>query len=250
MQDGRTSQCQDGLHAGIIMDGNGRWALARGLPRVMGHKEGIKALWRACEAAPALGVGTLTVYAFSCDNWQRPPDEVSALMSLLRGYLETECDRLRQQGIRLSIIGRRDRLPEGLAEIIADAEQTTRSGAQLHLRVAIDYSGRDSILRAATSITKPQDISPEYFGASIKGASDVPDVDLIIRTSGEQRLSDFLLWEGAYAELHFTKTLWPDFGAEDLEVCLADFRGRSRRFGGRPGEMPSGEPGPQLLRST
>ncbi|MGO9486572.1 MAG: di-trans,poly-cis-decaprenylcistransferase [Rhodomicrobium sp.] len=222
------------LHAGIIMDGNGRWAAARGLPRQAGHEAGVKAIRRTIEAAPGLGVGTLTLYAFSCDNWRRPEAEVAALMSLLRLYLRQETARLVRSGVRLTVIGRRDRLPDGLAAAIGRAEKATASGAKLHLRIAVDYSAREAILSAAARIAGPADLTREGFAHLITGEADLRDVDLLIRTSGEQRLSDFLLWESAYAELYFTERLWPDFGADDLAAALENFRRRERRFGGLP----------------
>ena len=213
------------------MDGNGRWAQRRGLPREAGHRAGVKALRRVVEAAPELGVGVLTVYAFSADNWRRPQAEVSALMGLLRGYLETEARALEESGFRLTAIGRRDRLPDGLAGAIRRAETLTARGKALHLRIALDYSARETILRAAAAARGAGDLTCDGFARLMAGEAAVRDVDLLIRTSGEQRLSDFLLWECAYAELHFTQRLWPDFGAEDLAAALADFRRRDRRFG-------------------
>ena len=220
------------LHVGIIMDGNGRWATARGLPRALGHREGVEAIRRVVEAAPQQGVRTLTLYAFSCDNWRRPEPEVGALMGLLRLYLRNEVARLVENGVRLSVIGRRDRLPEGIASDIGRAEAATRAGRALHLRVAIDYSARDAILAAALATAGGSEITREAFSALVTGDAEVPDVDLVIRTSGEQRLSDFLLWESAYAELHFTERHWPDFDAADLSAALTAFRARDRRFGG------------------
>jgi len=228
------SALQPGLHVGIIMDGNGRWATGRGLPRALGHKAGVAAIRRVVEAAPGQGIGTLTLYAFSSDNWRRPEDEVTALMGLLRLYLREEAERLARAGVRLTVIGRRDRLPEGIAEAIGRAEARTAAGSGLHLRIAIDYSARAAILAAAASLAA--DLrngvpAAAEFGRRVSGGP-VPDVDLVIRTSGEQRLSDFLLWESAYAELHFTPVHWPDFGADDLATALRAFAGRERRFGG------------------
>jgi undecaprenyl diphosphate synthase len=220
------------LHVAIIMDGNGRWATRRGLPRRIGHKMGIEAVRRVVEAAPKLGIGTLTLYAFSADNWKRPETEVAALMGLFRRYMRTEAARFARAGVRLTAIGRRDRLPEDLAAGIEWVEAVSAQGQALHLRIALDYSSRDAILRAAASARGADDLTPEGFSRLIKGASDCPDVDLLIRTSGEQRLSDFLLWECAYSELHFTERLWPDFRADDLKSALEEFRGRDRRFGG------------------
>ncbi len=220
------------LHTAVIMDGNGRWAAARGLPRQAGHEAGVKAIRRIVEAAPRLGVGTVTLYAFSCDNWRRPKVEVDALMRLLRGYLGRETARLARSGVRLTVIGRRDRLPDGLAAAIGRAEDATASGKELHLRIAVDYSARDAILNAAARIAGPDDLTREGFTRLITGDADLRRVDLLIRTSGEKRLSDFLLWESAYAELYFTDRRWPDFGADDLAVALDNFQSRDRRFGG------------------
>jgi undecaprenyl diphosphate synthase len=206
-----------GLHVAIIMDGNGRWATCRGLPRAVGHQAGAKAVRRTVESAPGLGITALTLYAFSSDNWQRPPAEVTALMALLSRYLKREAPKLAANGVRLKIVGRRDRLGAGLRADIDEAEARTASGDRLTLRVAVDYSGRDSIRRALAS--------PGEAGL-------LPDVDLLIRTGREKRLSDFLLWECAYAELWFTDVLWPDFQLADLRAAVDDFRGRDRRFGG------------------
>ena len=222
----------DRLHVGIIMDGNGRWATRRGLSRMRGHEAGVEAIRRIVEAAPKQGIGTLTLYAFSTDNWRRPTAEVAALMALLRFYLANEVQSLVRNGVRLSVIGRRDRLPDGIATAIARAEQATADGDVLHLRIAVDYSARDAILNAATKARQIEGLTREAFSDLVTGEAGLRDVDLIIRTSGEQRLSDFLLWEGAYAELHFTQRMWPDFDAEDLAQALASFRGRERRFGG------------------
>jgi undecaprenyl diphosphate synthase len=197
------------FHVAIIMDGNGRWASARHLPRVFGHRAGVQTARTIIEAAPQLGISTLTLYAFSSDNWRRPTAEVSALMILFREFLDSEVARCREEGIRLSIIGRRDRLDPELASRIAQAERETAGGTFLHLRIAVDYSGREAIASG-------------HVG---------PDVDLLIRSGGEHRLSDFLLWESAYAELYFTPCLWPDFGRTDLEAALRDFHHRDRRFG-------------------
>ena len=220
------------LHVGIIMDGNGRWATRRGLSRLRGHEAGVEAIRRIVEAAPDQGVGTLTLYAFSSDNWRRPKTEVAALMGLLRFYLANEIAALVRNGVRLSVIGRRDRLPDGIASAIARAEAATANGTTLRLRIAIDYSARDAILNAAARAATVGQLSREAFADLITGEAGLRDVDLIIRTSGEKRLSDFLLWEGAYAELHFTERMWPEFDADDLADALASFHGRERRFGG------------------
>jgi undecaprenyl diphosphate synthase len=225
------SQDRDSLHVAIIMDGNGRWAAHRAMPRTAGHRAGADAVRRTVEAAPTLGITTLTLYAFSSDNWRRPRDEVAALMSLLRRYLQAELARLLDNDVRLTMIGRRDRLPDGLANAIADAERRSATGTRLHLRIAIDYSARDAIASAAAAWRLERPPSREEFSRLLAGDAH-DDVDLLIRTSGEKRLSDFLLWEAAYAELCFVETLWPDFGADDLRAALADFHGRERRFGG------------------
>ncbi len=220
----RTSR---GLHAAIIMDGNGRWATARGLPRIAGHRAGADALRRAVEAAPDLGIDTLTVYAFSSDNWQRPRAEVSALMKMFHSYLRRECDECVEKGVRVSVIGRRDRLPRLLLPVIEATEKATAAGKKLHLRIAVDYSSRDAILKAARKLK--HGATRQDFAAAVG-----PDVDLLIRTGGEKRLSDFLLWESAYAELIFTPVMWPDFKASDLGVAVAEFHSRERRFGAIP----------------
>jgi undecaprenyl diphosphate synthase len=223
---------QPKLHVGIIMDGNGRWATRRQLSRLRGHEAGVEAIRRIVEAAPKQDVGTLTLYAFSSDNWRRPKAEVSALMALLRFYLANEVESLVRNGVRLNVIGRRDRLPAGIAEAIGRAEAATADGDVLHLRIAVDYSARDAILNAAAKAAGAGPLTREIFSELITGEAGLRDVDLIIRTSGEKRLSDFLLWESAYAELHFTERMWPEFEAEDLAEALASFYGRERRFGG------------------
>jgi undecaprenyl diphosphate synthase len=206
------------LHVAIVMDGNGRWATRRGVPRVAGHRAGAEAVRRVVEAAPDLGVAALTLYAFSADNWKRPAGEVTALMRLFARYLRSESARLRAHDVRLEIVGRRDRLPAQLVAAIALAERATASGGRLCLRLAIDYSAR----------------------WAIRAGAILPDVDLLIRTGGEQRLSDFLLWECAYAELYFSDTMWPDFGAAGLARAVAEFQARERRFGGLPNLLPKG----------
>ncbi len=223
-----------GLHVAVIMDGNGRWATARGMPRVAGHREGAKAVRRVVEEAPALGVGTLTLYAFSSDNWARPPREVGALMRLFRSYLAAETARCVENGIRLSVVGRRDRLPEPLVRSIEGAERATEEGREMRLRLAIDYSARDAILRAAARCAGREAERDEFarlLGGALGEAEPVADVDLLVRTGGEQRLSDFLLWESAYAELYFTPRMWPDFDGASLAEAIAEFHRRDRRFG-------------------
>jgi undecaprenyl diphosphate synthase len=228
------SSLQSKLHVGIIMDGNGRWAAARALPRLAGHEAGIEAVRRVVGAAPAAGIGTLTLFAFSCDNWRRPQAEVAALMGLMRTFLQREAGRLAQEGTRLTMIGRRDRLAGDLAGDITRAERASAHGRRLHLRLAVDYSARDAIVRAAAEAEGEDDLTVEAIGRRLAGTAEPCDVDLLIRTSGEQRLSDFLLWECAYAELYFTLRLWPDFGPDDLAAALAWFHGRQRRFGALP----------------
>jgi undecaprenyl diphosphate synthase len=221
---------------GVIMDGNGRWATSRGLPRFEGHREGAKAARRIVDAAPGLGIGTLTLYALSSDNWNRPPQEVQFLMQLLRRFLRLERDRCMARGIRVSAIGRRDRIPQKIRYLIEELESATRGGPRMHLRIAIDYSARDSILRAATRLAGNPTPSREDFALALSGGRNgarepVRDVDLVIRTGGEKRLSDFLLWESAYAELYFSETMWPDFDVGELAAALEDFTRRDRRFG-------------------
>ncbi len=217
------------------MDGNGRWATRRGQPRAAGHLAGARAVRRITEAAVRLGLPTLTLYAFSADNWRRPEGEVLGLMRLFRRHLLGETARCVANGVRLVIIGRRDRFDPALRLAIEGAEQATRGGTRLCLRIAVDYSARDAIVTAATLPASPHaDPRADFaarLGAAIHDAGPTTDVDLLIRTGGEQRLSDFLLWECAYAELWFTPLLWPDFGATHLEAALADFANRDRRFG-------------------
>jgi undecaprenyl diphosphate synthase len=219
-------ELQSTLHAGIIMDGNGRWAASRGLPRPAGHLAGVENVSRVVEAAPGLGIGVLTLFAFSADNWRRPQAEVRSLMALLAEYLEKETPRSVEKGIRLQAIGRRDRLDPELRAAIACAEALTAGGTRLRLRLAVDYSARDAILAAARGLLELSRVS--------LGTALGPPVDLLIRTGGERRLSDFLLWECAYAELVFSRRMWPDFDAADLAGAVREFRGRERRFGAIP----------------
>jgi len=244
MQSSLSSKLREKLHVGIIMDGNGRWATRRGLSRLRGHEAGVEAIRRIVEAAPDQGIGTLTLYAFSTDNWRRPRAEVAALMGLLRFYLANEVQSLIKNGVRLRVIGRRDRLPDGIADAIARAEAATAGGQVLNLRIAVDYSGRDAILNAAAKLAGIDAPTRELFSDLVTGERGLRDADLIIRTSGEKRLSDFLLWEGAYAELHFTDRMWPEFDAADLADALASFHRRERRFGGLQA-LPL-EPAPSL----
>ena len=227
------------LHTAIIMDGNGRWAERRGLARTAGHRAGARAVEAVVEAAPDAGIGVLTLYAFSSDNWSRPMPEVAALMRLFGNYLRAERGRAVQKGVAVEVIGRRDRLPLSVLREIARTETATASGSRLLLRLAVDYSARDAILRAAKRLAEaPAPPERERFADLLAlvdhGRAGVPPVDLLIRTGGEQRLSDFLLWECAYAELVFRPTLWPDFTGADLAQAVTEFRGRERRFGAVP----------------
>ena len=230
------SNCR--LHIAIIMDGNGRWATRRGLPRIAGHRAGVAAVRRVVARAPVLGVPCLTLYAFSSDNWRRPAQEVQGIFWLLRAFLRLETKRLRQRGARLQVIGRRDRLTPSVLREIDKAERATIAGHRIHIRVAIDYSSRDAIARAAASaaaaIPHQEILSPDSLAHILIQSmiTQSADVDLLIRTGGEKRLSDFLLWESAYVELLFTDRMWPDFGDADLDAALDEFNRRERRFGG------------------
>lgn len=224
----QSTPSQSKLHVAIIMDGNGRWAESRGLPRMAGHRAGADAVRRTVEAASGLGIGTLTLFAFSADNWQRPADEVASLMGLFDAYLHAEAERCRENDIRLEVIGRRDRLVPGLIQTVESVERLTAKGRELCLRIAVDYSARDAILQAAREAAATH--CRETFSRLLSPC----DVDLLIRTGGEQRLSDFLLWESAYAELLFTRRMWPEFSVEDLRAAVAEFRSRERRFGRIP----------------
>jgi undecaprenyl diphosphate synthase len=215
-------------HTAIVMDGNGRWALARGRPRVWGHRAGAAAVRRTVEAARAVGLPVLTLYAFSSDNWSRPRPEVAALMTLLSEFLDGEAARCGAEGIRLEIIGRRDRIPAGVLAAIQRAESLSAGGAAMRLRIAVDYSAREAIAQAARRLAETSTSPREDLARLIGG----PDVDLLIRTGGEQRLSDFLLWEAAYAELVFLPVPWPEFGRAHLEEALRGYQQRQRRFGG------------------
>jgi undecaprenyl diphosphate synthase len=239
-----------GLHVAIIMDGNGRWATRRGLPRVAGHGAGVEAIRRVVESAPKFGIRRLTMYAFSSDNWRRPAPEVEGIFALLSAYLRLETDRLRQRGVRLRIIGRRDRLPEAVLREIERAEGATaevssaknsiNDGRVLDLVIAIDYSSREAIAQA---VVREIAILPSDGGISHASVAEClarsfatcsADVDLLIRSGGEKRLSDFLLWESAYAELVFTDRMWPDFDEADLRAAVGEFNRRERRFGNVP----------------
>ncbi|NOY64730.1 MAG: di-trans,poly-cis-decaprenylcistransferase [Nitrospirae bacterium] len=221
-------------HVGIIMDGNGRWANLRGLPRVEGHRRGAERTKDIIEASLELGIDVLTLYAFSVENWQRPDEEVSTLMELLKVYLSKELFSLLNKGIRFRVIGDRSRLPQEVKEIICEAEKYTEKGDRLTLVTALSYGGRDEIVRALKNIIssgyKPEEVTEQLIDSNLD-TSGLPPVDLIIRTSGEMRLSNFLLWQGAYAELYFTETLWPDFSKEEFFYAIQDFQRRERRFG-------------------
>lgn len=237
---------QSALHVAIIMDGNGRWATRRGMPRAAGHHAGARTVRRVVRAAPGLGIRTLTLYAFSGDNWKRPPREVATLMRIFRSYLAAESATCVENGVRLSIIGRRDRLPAPLRAAVESAEAATRGGTTLDLRIGVDYSAQDAILGAAQRWRDTEDgaaLDRDTFGrlldAAMHAGAPTPPVDLLVRTGGEQRLSDFLLWECAYAELFFTPAMWPDFRAEDLRAAIESFATRERRFGGLPAQAAS-----------
>ncbi len=226
------------LHVAIIMDGNGRWAASRGRARSVGHRLGVRAVRRVVESAPGLGIGTLTLFAFSSDNWQRPASEVGHLMRLFHIYLRTEVETCVRNGVRLSVIGQRDELPPSLRDVIEDGEAATAGGQTLHLRIAMNYSARSAIMRAACRLTPEMSLTHDTFarllGEIEHADAPAPNVDLLIRTGGEQRLSDFLLWECAYAELVFTSRLWPDFTPDDLAEAVREFHRRERRFGRVP----------------
>jgi undecaprenyl diphosphate synthase len=226
------------LHVAVIPDGNGRWAANRGLPRPAGHQAGVEAVRRLVEAAPEMGIGTLSLYVFSADNWERPRAEVAGLFGLLERFLENEAGNFQAAGVQLRVIGRRDRLPEELRRAICATEKLTAEGRRLRLRMAVDYSAQDAILRAACRMISSLEISRREFarllGVANYGGGPATDVDLVIRTGGEQRLSDFLLWECAYAEMVFSQKLWPEFQAGDLEAALEEFHHRERRFGRIP----------------
>jgi undecaprenyl diphosphate synthase len=226
-------------HVAIIMDGNGRWAKARGLPRVAGHRRGADAVRRVVRGAGELGIPVLTLFAFSTENWTRPADEVNDLMGLLRHYLRNELDELRKNGAKLRVIGNREGLAADIVRDISDAENMTRSNSRIDVNICINYGARAEILQAIRSLARQvaagelsaDSIDEDCFESELL-TSGVPDPDLLIRTSGEQRISNFMLWQCAYAELVFVDTLWPDFGKEHLEQAIAEFRRRERRYGG------------------
>jgi undecaprenyl diphosphate synthase len=229
-------------HVAIIMDGNGRWAKARGLPRIAGHRAGAEAVRRTLTASVELGIKYLTLFGFSSENWKRPETEVNDLMGLLRHYIRGEIAELHRNGVRLRVIGERAKLPPDIVGMIDNAEALTSGNDRLNLSIALSYGGRAEIALAARRLAEdalaghiaPADIDEEAFAARLLTA-DIPDPDLLIRTSGEQRISNFLLWQTAYAELVFTPTLWPDFAKSDLEKALRDYHGRDRRYGASVG---------------
>jgi undecaprenyl diphosphate synthase len=232
-----------GLHVALIMDGNGRWATSRGLPRICGHRAGVLAVRRVVQRAVEHSIRQLTLYAFSSDNWRRPAAEVQGIFGLLRIYLRKEVERLREHGVRLQIIGRRDRLPPDLLNEIEEAEARTRMGGRLRLCIAVDYSSRNAISRVALGALNTADqpaVGEDRVHRLLTEAMarDSGDVDLLIRTGGEKRLSDFLLWESAYAELVFTDRMWPEFDEHDLDAALDEFSRRERRFGAVPTTLP------------
>lgn len=226
-------------HVAIIMDGNGRWATSRGWPRLVGHRRGAERVRSIVEAAPGLGIRYLTLYAFSTENWKRSTEEVIGLMTIFARYIQTEAERLSAEGVRLRFIGGRDRLDKKLQKLMARIEERTKTNDRLHLTVAINYGGRDELVRVARRIADevaagglaPEDVDEQSISARLD-THDLPDPDLVIRTSGESRISNYLLWQSAYAEYEFTDTLWPDFTPEELERILGRFSARERRYGG------------------
>ncbi len=225
-------------HVAIIMDGNGRWAAARGLPRTQGHRRGAQAVRRTVEAAVELGIEYLTLFGFSSENWNRPVEEVSDLMGLLRRYLQSEIAELHREGVRLRVIGDRQRLDADIVRLIEDAEGRTAGNTRINVTVALSYGGRQEITAAARRLVaeavvgrlEPDQIDEHAFASQLL-TYGLPDPDLLIRTSGEQRISNFLLWQCAYSELVFVDTYWPDFGKKDLQAALSDFQNRERRYG-------------------
>jgi len=218
------------LHVAIIMDGNGRWAKGKNLPRELGHVAGVDAIHRILECAPQLGVTMLTLYSFSYDNWKRPKSEVDGLLAITKEYLNSTAEHLARPNVRFMAIGRRDRLPKDVLDAIKYAEVLTAHGRSLTARVAIDYSSRDTMLRIIAAAREIENLDRETFSKLLSGTEEACDVDLLIRTSGERRLSDFLLWECAYCEFYFTQRLWPDFTGDDLKAAVQDYHGRERRF--------------------
>ncbi len=225
-------------HVAVIMDGNGRWANARGMPRTLGHRQGAEAVRRCITGAMELGIPFLTLFGFSSENWRRPVSEVTDLMGLLRRFLQSELAEIHKNGIRLRVIGDRTRLPDDIARLIEDAEGRTRDNQRLNLTVALSYGGRQEIAEAARRLAlavrdgdlQPEEIDEDLFAQGLLTAG-IPDPDLLIRTSGEQRLSNFLLWQAAYSELIFVDKLWPDFDKSDLLAAVEEYRRRDRRYG-------------------
>jgi undecaprenyl diphosphate synthase len=235
----RSCMDRDGLHVAIIMDGNGRWAKARGLPRSFGHRAGVQALKRTVQAAPDLGIERLTVFGFSTENWRRPAQEVTDLMGLLKTYVNSDLDRLAREGVNVRVIGRRVGLPADILEVIERAEARTGRNDRFRLQVAFNYGGKADIVDAARAFAEevrsgrasPEDLTEENFGERLS-TSGSPAPDLIVRTSGERRLSNFLLWEAAYAEFVFQDVFWPDYGPDELKAAVDEFQRRKRRYGG------------------
>ncbi len=231
------------------MDGNGRWAQNRGLPRSMGHRQGVEALKRTVRAAAELEIGALTVFGFSTENWSRPPEEISELMRLLRMYLRAETAELHQSGVRLRVMGDRSMFDHEVVELIGNAERLTENNKDLVLNIALNYGGRQEVLQAASRWAQAcaeKGLAPSFENAeeylpSFLMTEGLPDPDILIRTSGEQRISNFLLWQCAYAEFFFVPTLWPDFSKADLEAVIAEYNGRERRFGGLKAHTPGAE---------
>ncbi|MDI3335172.1 isoprenyl transferase [Defluviimonas aestuarii] len=226
-------------HVAIIMDGNGRWATSRGWPRLVGHRRGAERVRTIVEAAPGLGIRYLTLYAFSTENWKRSTEEVIGLMTIFARYIQSEAERLSAEGVRLRFIGERSRLDKKLQKLMAGIEERTKENDRLHLTVAINYGGRDELMRAARKVAEdvaagrltPDEVDEAAIEARLD-THDLPDPDLVIRTSGETRISNYLLWQSAYSEYEFTDTLWPDFTPAELEAIMARFTDRERRYGG------------------
>ena len=234
MSNSNAYQADFPLHVAIIMDGNGRWAQARHRPRVFGHQAGVKTVRRIVEDAADLGIQYLTLYSFSTENWTRPKAEIAALFSLLRKYVEDDLDTLNRNNVRIRILGSREGLKPDLLDLIHRVETTTEANTEFHLNIAFNYGGRDEILRAAAkAVSDGKDLSSlkEAELTSYLDTADIPEPDLVIRTSGEKRISNFLLWQAAYSEFVFTDVLWPDFTKADLQAAIADFHKRERRFG-------------------
>jgi undecaprenyl diphosphate synthase len=225
-------------HIAIIMDGNGRWAKAKGMPRTFGHKAGVDSLRKTVEAAGELGIEVLTVYAFSTENWRRPEDEIDALFGLLRGFIKSDLDRLDKSGVRVRVLGQREGVPADILDLFETAESQTADNTIMTLVIAFNYGGQveiaDAVQRIASKVADgtlaPADITPATI-SSFLPSHEWPDPDLVIRTSGEQRLSNFLIWQSAYAEFLVVDTLWPDFGRRDLEAALEQYALRQRRYG-------------------